>query len=90
MIKEIRPSDVWYEDRTDFSAQKIGTSLKLHPNRGYELLCGKPIFSGKILGGCIDSIYDFFVGIDMKIHLYYVKSTICSPRKRSGLEEYFC
>lgn len=62
MIKEIRPSDVWYEDRTDFSAQKIGTSLKLHPNRGYELLCGKPIFSGKILGGCIDSIYDFFCG----------------------------
>lgn len=27
-------------------------------NKGYELLQGKPIFEGELLGGCIDSIYD--------------------------------
>ena len=59
-IREVRPSHIWYEERTDYSVDKVGTSLKSHTNNGYELLCGNPIFSGKILGGCIDSIYDFF------------------------------
>ena len=34
----------------------------MHPNQGFELLQGSPVFSGKILGGCIDSLYDFFNG----------------------------
>lgn len=32
--------------------------MKSHTNTGFELLRGNPIFSGKILGGCIESIYD--------------------------------
>ena len=28
----------------------------------FELLQGSPVFSGKILGGCIDTLYDFFSG----------------------------
>ena len=35
-------------------------STGTHPNYGFELLQGSPAFSGKILGGCIDSMYDFF------------------------------
>ncbi len=61
-IKEIRPSDVWYEGRTDFSVSSIGTPLVSHADRGFELLQGSSVFSGKILGGCIDSMYDFFNG----------------------------
>ncbi len=61
-IKEIRPSDIWYEARTDFSPAQIGVPLKSHPDRGFQLLQGSPVFSGKILGGCIDSIYDMFCG----------------------------
>lgn len=61
-IKEIRPSHIWYEERTDFGAEQIGTPLKSHPDHGFELLQGSPVFSGAILGGCIDSIYDFFHG----------------------------
>ena len=34
--------------------------MKSHPNTGFELLRGNPIFSGKILGGCIETIYDMF------------------------------
>ncbi len=59
-IKEIRPSDVWYEERTTFDESQIGVLRKSHPNKGFELLQGMPRFSGKILGGCIDSIYDIF------------------------------
>jgi muramoyltetrapeptide carboxypeptidase LdcA involved in peptidoglycan recycling len=59
-IHEITPSDVWYEERTEFSPDKVGTSTPSHPNQGFELLQGPAVFSGKILGGCVDSMYDFF------------------------------
>ena len=59
-IKEITPSDVWYEDRKDFSPEQVGKPLNAHPNNGFELLQGSPVFSGKILGGCICSMYDMF------------------------------
>lgn len=61
-INEVRPSDIWYEGRTDFGINQVNTPLKFHSNYGFELLQGNPVFSGEILGGCIDSIYDFFNG----------------------------
>lgn len=61
-IKEVKPSDLWYEGRSDFGVDQIGTPLKQHLDRGFELLQGHSVFSGEILGGCIDSIYDFFYG----------------------------
>ncbi len=61
-IKEVRPSDVWYEERSDFGVDQIGVPLKSHKDHGFELLQGNPVFSGEILGGCIDSLYDFFDG----------------------------
>jgi len=59
-IKEIRPSEFWYKEREDFSENSIGVDMEKYKNTGFELLCGKPVFKGKILGGCIDSIYDIF------------------------------
>lgn len=59
-IKEIRPSEVWYQEREDFSAHAIGRDRVQHANTGFELLTGKPVFTGKILGGCLESIYDMF------------------------------
>ena len=59
-IKEIKPSEVWYESRADFGIDQIGKPLKSHLNHGFELLQGSSIFSGKILGGCIESLYDIF------------------------------
>ncbi len=61
-IREITPSDVWYEERLAFTPDQVGTRTPSHPNQGFELLQGAPVFSGKILGGCIDSLYDFFNG----------------------------
>ena len=59
-VSEVRPSGVWYEARTRFTPDQIGTVPVAHPDRGFELLQGSPVFSGKILGGCIDTLYDFF------------------------------
>ena len=61
-IKAITPSDVWYEERKAFSPDQLGVPLISHPDGGFELLQGSPVFKGKILGGCIDSMYDMFNG----------------------------
>ena len=62
MISTVTPSDVWYEERTSFDADQLGTPLVSHPNNGFELLQGHSAFSGRILGGCIDTIHDMFNG----------------------------
>ena len=61
-IREITPSEVWYEERLEFQPDQVGTRTPSHANQGFELLQGNPVFSGSILGGCIDSLYDFFNG----------------------------
>ena len=61
-IREIRPSDVWFEERKSFDPSQVGTELTAHPDHGFELLQGPAAFSGEILGGCICSLYDFFNG----------------------------
>ncbi len=59
-IAEIRPSPLWYESRTSFGPDQLGVAAVSHPNGGFELLQGAPRFRGKILGGCIDTIFDCF------------------------------
>lgn len=55
----IRPSDTWYEERSDFSAAALGTERAAHREvRGFELLQGPPVFEGALLGGCLESLYD--------------------------------
>ncbi len=61
-IREITPSDVWYRQREHFTPDQVGRQLPARKDHGFELLQGAPVFSGKILGGCIDSLYDFFNG----------------------------
>lgn len=61
-VREIVPSDIWYGERERFTPDQVGKELTSHPDRGFELLQGPAVFSGKILGGCIDSMYDFFNG----------------------------
>lgn len=59
-IKEIKPSDVWYEERKSFSKEEVRKDRIKHKNNGFKLIQGSSCFSGKILGGCIDTIYDIF------------------------------
>ena len=48
-IREITPSEVWYEGRTDYSESQLGTRLPVHQNGGFELLQGNAVFHGKIM-----------------------------------------
>ena len=59
-IRKIRPSDIWYEERTAFDEHQIGVPRINHKNDGFKLLQGSSVFYGKILGGCIESMYDIF------------------------------
>lgn len=61
-IAAVTPSDVWYESRPDFGPEQLGVPLVPHPDRGFELLQGPGRFSGEILGGCIDTLFDIFDG----------------------------
>ena len=55
-IKEIRPSDIWVQEREDFSEKGLGVSMPSFPNQGFELLSGAVQFTGQILGGCLESM----------------------------------
>jgi muramoyltetrapeptide carboxypeptidase LdcA involved in peptidoglycan recycling len=58
-FREIISSEIWYEEREDFSKDAIGTNRIPHKEeRGFELLQGKDVFRGELLGGCLESFYD--------------------------------
>lgn len=61
-IDKVTPSAYWYESRTDFGPDQLGVVCPRHRNRGFELWQGPAVFSGPILGGCLDSLYDLFDG----------------------------
>lgn len=61
-IRQITPSALWYESRSDYGPSQLGIPLPAHPDTGFRLLQGPSRFSGKILGGCIDSLFDLFDG----------------------------
>lgn len=60
---KIRPSDIWYGERTVFSREAVGTDPIPHREaHGYELLQGCDVFEGELSGGCLESIYDMLTG----------------------------
>ncbi len=57
---EVKPSPVWYLDRTDYSANAVGTLRERRDNsKGYAVLKGTKPVSGKLLGGCIEILADY-------------------------------
>ena len=62
-IIEIKSSKVWYEDRKSYDVSQVGIPRPVHNEvHGFETIKGSGIVTGKLFGGCIDSIYDMFVG----------------------------
>ena len=55
-ITEIRPSNIWVQEREDFSETGLGVSMPSFPNQRFELLSGAGQFMGQILGGCLESM----------------------------------
>lgn len=55
---EIESSPIWYSDREDYSSKQVGIPRKANKEKnGYEVLNGSGKVEGKLLGGCIESIY---------------------------------
>ena len=60
---EIEISPIWYEDRLDYSEESLGKPRISHnEEHGYEVLNGSGKVTGKLYGGCIESIYDALTG----------------------------
>ena len=58
-LDEIISSETWYEEREDFSRAAMGTERIAHTEEhGFELLQGSELFQGRLLGGCLESLYD--------------------------------
>ncbi len=64
---EIESSSVWYSDRKTYDVSQIGVSRKVNKEvHGYEVLNGSGVRNGRLLGGCIDSIYEAMTGSNFK------------------------
>lgn len=60
---EIKSSPLWYSDRKSYGPDEIGKSREVHQEQhGFEVLNGNGSVTGKLYGGCIESIYDAFTG----------------------------
>ena len=76
--REITSSEIGYQERTDFSRAAVGTERTSHKEEhGFELLQGEDYFEGKLLGGCLESLYDI-----LTTTRYEDEKTVC---ERYGL-----
>jgi muramoyltetrapeptide carboxypeptidase LdcA involved in peptidoglycan recycling len=61
--RKIESSKIWYMERSDFSAVSLGTKREFKTEElGYQVLYGSGIVKGRLLGGCIESLYDGYTG----------------------------
>lgn len=60
---EIKSSPIWFEERKTFTKENLEISREKHEEKyGFELIQGEKKFSGKLLGGCVESIYSLLTG----------------------------
>ena len=88
-IAKIEPSDVWYEERTDWSPAAVGTPRTAHPNEGFLLLQGSPVFQGKFSAAVWKCCMIFSITAATQTQFRCVKSMSCSRQRRTGQEK-FC
>lgn len=58
---EITSSPVWYMERTSYGEDQVGIPrIVKEETHGYEILNGSGVVTGKLYGGCIESLYDAY------------------------------
>ena len=58
---EIKSSPIWYSDRESYGPEEVGKSRKVNnEEHGFEVLNGSGVVTGKLYGGCLDSLYDIY------------------------------
>ena len=80
---EITSSPIWYMERENFGTEEIGKPRKSQKEtRGFETLNGTGTVTGKLYGGCLESIYDAYTGTSSKdIPSIYKKYNILPTEK---------
>jgi len=73
---EIKSSQVWYKERESFGEDQVGIPrVEVKEKHGYETINGKGKVTGKLYGGCIDSLYDIYTseryGEENKVYKKY-------------------
>lgn len=60
---EITSSDTWYLERESYGPEEINQPRKaVKEQHGFEILNGKGKRTGKLYGGCLESLYDAYTG----------------------------
>ena len=60
---EILSSSIWYYDRESYGEEQLGIPrLSSKEKYGYEVLNGSGKVTGKLYGGCLESLYDSYTG----------------------------
>lgn len=58
----VTSSKEWYKERSDFSKKQLGIKRTQQvEKRGHELICGIDNCFGKLLGGCLESLYQLHI-----------------------------
>ena len=76
VIGEIKPSAVWTSQRLEWVIENKHISREMNEdNKGYELLQGKGIAQGRLIGGCIE-VLEFAKGTSLWPDKAYFKDSI--------------
>ena len=76
VIGEIKPSPVWTSQRLEWVIENKHISREMNEdNKGYELLQGKGIAQGRLIGGCIE-VLEFAKGTSLWPDKAYFKDSI--------------
>lgn len=68
---KIYSSPIWYSDRKSYGIEEIGIPREVHEEtHGFETIHGSGVVTGKLYGGCIESIYDAYMGTNEEPTIY--------------------
>ncbi|WP_066300112.1 S66 family peptidase [Bacillus sp. FJAT-29937] len=54
VIGEIEPAENWTSERLEWAESNRNKRRKMQPNSGYEVLQGKGVVQGRLIGGCME------------------------------------
>lgn len=58
---EVKSSPVWYGERESYGPEQLGIPRKsFEEKHGFEILNGSGVVSGKLYGGCVESLYEAY------------------------------
>ncbi|MFJ7973381.1 S66 peptidase family protein [Psychrobacillus sp. NPDC096389] len=75
VIGDIKQAQEWTSERLLWVVENKNTQRKMNPNKGYEVLQGKGVVQGRLIGGCIE-VLEFAKGTSLWPDQSYWKNSI--------------